>query len=102
MPLPQPDSYFGTALIYPRGYFTLLLSKVSVFHNHWYKCEIMIGDDKTCTPIGQAPAVRYFIAALLIPVMIYFCRIKNSSTMGIMAITAPAMISLKLDTNWPA
>ena len=38
--------------------------------------------------------LSHFIAALLMPVMMYFCRKRNSSTMGIMAITAPAMISL--------
>ena len=37
---------------------------------------------------------RYFMAALLMPVMMYFCRNRKSSTMGMMAITAPAMISL--------
>ena len=36
----------------------------------------------------------HFMAALLIPVMMYFCRIRNRNTMGMMAITAPAMISL--------
>ena len=36
----------------------------------------------------------HFMAALLMPVMMYFCRIRNRNTMGIIAITAPAMISL--------
>ena len=51
---------------------------------------------RTCLPLIRFFALvrRYFMAALLMPVMMYFCRIRNRNTMGMIAITAPAMISL--------
>ena len=43
---------------------------------------------------GLKASDLHFIAALLMPVMMYFCRIRNRRMMGTIASTAPAMISL--------
>ena len=45
-------------------------------------------------PPKWSPVKRHFMAALLMPVMMYFCRKRKSSTIGMIAMTAPAMISL--------
>ena len=43
---------------------------------------------ETAFPISIV-AGNYFIAALLMPVIIYFCRIRNRKTIGMIAMTAP-------------
>ena len=75
-------------------YYTIHFQNLSIYATENLVLINFFHQKKSRCSSGTFILFFYFIAALDMPVMMYFCRMRNRAMMGTMAITAPAMISL--------